>query len=317
MYLRQRYYDPATGRFNRLDPFFGNLNDPQSLHKYLYTHADPVNGIDPTGRMNVMVCVAAIGIGLNAMSFGLNALTANYYYRMGDTANGNEHVAWALVDLVFICLPFVGPGASGGFRVAVTAGAAPVKYTLQATAVTLSKLGLKAEIIYGYLAATAHAILGGYSYATSQGGASNRGRGNHSAQSDGSWTADPNHGMSDLSFNYQYHIAKKFGETPPKPGSEFSILNYFMDGVDHTRKVFIDAKGNYKFLFEKLWKTTDAKGYVEEVDKMVTHSKLAKQYGYTLEYYVAQQEVVPYFEKMAIQNNCDDVVKVIFEPFPK
>jgi RHS repeat-associated protein len=48
-YLRARYYDPATGRFNRLDPFFGNLNDPQSLHKYLYTHADPVNGIDPSG----------------------------------------------------------------------------------------------------------------------------------------------------------------------------------------------------------------------------------------------------------------------------
>jgi RHS repeat-associated protein len=48
-YLRQRYYDPATGRFNRLDPFFGNVSDPQSLHKYLYTHADPMNGIDPSG----------------------------------------------------------------------------------------------------------------------------------------------------------------------------------------------------------------------------------------------------------------------------
>jgi RHS repeat-associated protein len=48
-YLRQRYYNPVTGRFNRLDPFFGNLNDPQSLHKYLYTHTDPINGIDPTG----------------------------------------------------------------------------------------------------------------------------------------------------------------------------------------------------------------------------------------------------------------------------
>jgi RHS repeat-associated protein len=49
-YLRQRYYDPTTGRFNQLDPFFGNLNDPLSLHKYLYTHGDPVNGIDPTGE---------------------------------------------------------------------------------------------------------------------------------------------------------------------------------------------------------------------------------------------------------------------------
>jgi RHS repeat-associated protein len=48
-YLRARYYDPATGRFYRLDPFFGNLSDPLSLHKYLYTHADPVNEIDPNG----------------------------------------------------------------------------------------------------------------------------------------------------------------------------------------------------------------------------------------------------------------------------
>jgi RHS repeat-associated protein len=48
-YLRQRYYDPNTGRFNRLDPFFGNLNDPLSLHKYTYVHNDPVNGVDPSG----------------------------------------------------------------------------------------------------------------------------------------------------------------------------------------------------------------------------------------------------------------------------
>lgn len=49
-YLRNRYYDPANGRFNRTDPFGGNVDDPLSLHKYLYTHGDPVNGIDPTGR---------------------------------------------------------------------------------------------------------------------------------------------------------------------------------------------------------------------------------------------------------------------------
>jgi len=34
-YLRARFYDPASGTFNRLDPFAGNLADPQSLHKYL------------------------------------------------------------------------------------------------------------------------------------------------------------------------------------------------------------------------------------------------------------------------------------------
>ncbi|MGL6196748.1 MAG: RHS repeat domain-containing protein [Thermoguttaceae bacterium] len=62
-YLRARYYDPSTGRFNRLDPFFGNLSDPQSLHKYLYTHGDPVNGIDPTGHFVQTICVAAIQMG--------------------------------------------------------------------------------------------------------------------------------------------------------------------------------------------------------------------------------------------------------------
>jgi RHS repeat-associated protein len=54
-YLRARYYDPRSGRFNRLDPFAGNTSDPQSLHKYLYAHGDPVNGIDPSGEFIVPI----------------------------------------------------------------------------------------------------------------------------------------------------------------------------------------------------------------------------------------------------------------------
>jgi hypothetical protein len=71
--LRARYYDPATGRFNRLDPFFGNLNDPQSLHKYLYTHADPISNFDPSGQNAVMATLAMIlgggivGLGISEM----------------------------------------------------------------------------------------------------------------------------------------------------------------------------------------------------------------------------------------------------------
>jgi RHS repeat-associated protein len=64
-YLRARYYDPATGRFNRLDPFFGNAIDPQSFHKYLYTHADPVNGIDPSGLMTLGSMMASISNMMN------------------------------------------------------------------------------------------------------------------------------------------------------------------------------------------------------------------------------------------------------------
>jgi len=48
-YNRARWYDPLNGRFNRVDPFAGNMQDPQSLHKYLYCHANPVNAVDPSG----------------------------------------------------------------------------------------------------------------------------------------------------------------------------------------------------------------------------------------------------------------------------
>ncbi|MDZ4847825.1 MAG: RHS repeat-associated core domain-containing protein [Pirellulaceae bacterium] len=52
-YLRARFYDPHTGRFTGLDPFFGNSSDPQSFHKYAYVHGDPVNGVDPSGEFLV------------------------------------------------------------------------------------------------------------------------------------------------------------------------------------------------------------------------------------------------------------------------
>jgi RHS repeat-associated protein len=61
-YLRARYYDPAAGRFNRLDPFAGNAQDPQSLHKYAYAHGDPINGMDPTGRS--FASAAGFGVGI-------------------------------------------------------------------------------------------------------------------------------------------------------------------------------------------------------------------------------------------------------------
>ncbi|WP_235111743.1 putative Ig domain-containing protein [Acaryochloris sp. 'Moss Beach'] len=48
-YLRQRFYDQNVGRFTRRDTYEGTLANPLSLHKYLYTHANPVNAIDPTG----------------------------------------------------------------------------------------------------------------------------------------------------------------------------------------------------------------------------------------------------------------------------
>ncbi len=63
-YLRARWYNPANGRFNRMDPFAGNSQDPQTLHKYLYVHNNPINNIDPSGEfttIQIMTVGAIIG----------------------------------------------------------------------------------------------------------------------------------------------------------------------------------------------------------------------------------------------------------------
>ena len=64
-YLRARWYDQNNGRFNRLDPFIGKNSDPQSLHKYVYTHGDPVNGTDPSGRFTLLGLLIGSSIGLS------------------------------------------------------------------------------------------------------------------------------------------------------------------------------------------------------------------------------------------------------------
>ena len=60
-YNRARWYEPATGRFNTTDPFAGSHEDPQSLHKYLYAHDNPINNTDPTAsifRRSMRLCLA-------------------------------------------------------------------------------------------------------------------------------------------------------------------------------------------------------------------------------------------------------------------
>ena len=62
-YLRARYYNPASGRFYSRDPKDGHRKNPQSLHKYLYTNGDPVNGIDPRGREDLVECAEVSAAG--------------------------------------------------------------------------------------------------------------------------------------------------------------------------------------------------------------------------------------------------------------
>ena len=44
-YLRARYMNPSVGTFISMDSYSGSIDDPVSLHKYLYANANPVSNI--------------------------------------------------------------------------------------------------------------------------------------------------------------------------------------------------------------------------------------------------------------------------------
>jgi RHS repeat-associated protein len=77
-YLRARFYNPANGRFDRLDDFQGKMQDPQSLHKYAYVHGDPIQGIDPTGEsiFYLLYALNATVATIGTISAGLNLRAA-------------------------------------------------------------------------------------------------------------------------------------------------------------------------------------------------------------------------------------------------
>jgi len=49
LYNRARWLDSSVGLFVAADPVYGSIDDPGSLHKYLYANQDPANRTDPTG----------------------------------------------------------------------------------------------------------------------------------------------------------------------------------------------------------------------------------------------------------------------------
>jgi RHS repeat-associated protein len=49
VYLRGRFYDPATGRFLSRDPFPAKAADTQTINRYAYVKNNPANYVDPAG----------------------------------------------------------------------------------------------------------------------------------------------------------------------------------------------------------------------------------------------------------------------------
>jgi RHS repeat-associated protein len=129
-YHRARWMDPRTGRFAGMDPFIGRIQDPPSLHKYLYAGANVPNVVDPSGEVGFSLP------GLN-LSFSVQA-----------TIQG--------------IAPSVGFGAVIGAIDASLAGQSPVEGALQGMALgaLLGPLG-KFKSVSRILTYTGIALAGG------------------------------------------------------------------------------------------------------------------------------------------------------------
>ena len=105
-YNRARWYNPANSRFNRVDPFEGFEEDPQSLHKYTYTHNNPANYIDPTGLNTAFtaletVIVSTIQSGLRGIKNSSNIIVRRKIIRKFAHEVVEELLAEGVYFLIF------------------------------------------------------------------------------------------------------------------------------------------------------------------------------------------------------------------------
>lgn len=85
--MEARYYDAAIGRFISQDPSFltvtSDLTNPQDWNSYSYVRNNPLNGIDPDGRLTINILgflsnSSQVGIGNWANNLYVNSSVARY-----------------------------------------------------------------------------------------------------------------------------------------------------------------------------------------------------------------------------------------------
>ncbi len=79
VYLRARYLNPNTGRFWNRDTFQGRIEDPASLHKYLYCKGNPVNLTDPSGLDGTLTSTISV-TGIQGILAGIQLPALNIAY---------------------------------------------------------------------------------------------------------------------------------------------------------------------------------------------------------------------------------------------
>jgi len=86
------------------------MQDPQSLHKYLYVHGDPIQGMDPTGMVLAGAFAGSmIGANLNSIQGNSALKVLEMVSAVAAGASAGQALAAAVVlDTILLGLPFAG-----------------------------------------------------------------------------------------------------------------------------------------------------------------------------------------------------------------
>jgi RHS repeat-associated protein len=109
-YLRQRYYDPQSGRFTRRDTYEGRHQEPITLHKYLYANSNPVSFVDPTGLYAGTLQGQNVGLLIFSILAALSWITVNYIEK------AEERICRYAIDEDHIFFPDTRFGGVTGFH---------------------------------------------------------------------------------------------------------------------------------------------------------------------------------------------------------
>jgi RHS repeat-associated protein len=144
-YQRARYLNPSKGRFQSADSDEGDLRDPSSLHRYLYTGSEPVDRIDPTGHEELEETLTSFSINL-----ALNALATLVF------PQGASSILWKLVpsrvrenlETARLDAFEFGVGGSGNIPIPKTADILGLTYGVGFELLTSSRISQWALYVY-------------------------------------------------------------------------------------------------------------------------------------------------------------------------
>ena len=118
-----RYDDPTLGRWTQQDPVGGSLGDLNAANRYTYANDDPVNQVDPSGKLSflcfLVLSFTAFGFGYS-ISWVFTPAAAALIYGLAEGVASLTGIGLAVGIILFtVFIAAIGIGYALGFQLGV------------------------------------------------------------------------------------------------------------------------------------------------------------------------------------------------------